>query len=84
MEPVRGIWMQRGSAHCDSEKRDDSQSSKSGGRKDHSPDPIVIVQRYGFRAIGALDDAAFVPCAHDSLHMRYAALAVADGITGVG
>jgi hypothetical protein len=64
---VRGIWMQRGSTHCNSEKRDDSQSSESGGRKDQGPDPIVIFQSCAFRAFGVFDDVAFDPSAHDPL-----------------
>ena len=54
-------------SHSDSEKRDDSQSSDSGGREDHRPDPIVIFRRYAFRAFGALNDVALDPFVHDSL-----------------
>jgi hypothetical protein len=63
---MRENWMRSGSARGNSEKRDDSQSSESGGRKDHDPDPIVIFQGYAFRAFGALDDVAFDPSAHDA------------------
>ena len=63
---ARGNWMRSVSAHGNSEKRSDSQSSESGGGKDDDPDPIVIFQRYPNRAFGALDDVAFDPSAHDS------------------